>query len=193
MATLAAYQRHLLQFGQAGSPNTVTVLSALRQLLRLGLNFPLSFAIAIGLKIICNPFPHYLRSVHVPQLRRSAIRSQLENVTVDQPSYSLSQVLSLYHTDQQARNQGLIARAIDLGHVVSFWCMAADQKTGLVEAEDVKRFQTGEWTKAVDARRKSRLPGKRDIVPFWRGGPILVAPHSWFVRKLLGVHVYEAK
>ncbi|WVW79038.1 hypothetical protein I302_101001 [Kwoniella bestiolae CBS 10118] len=193
MTTLAPYQRHLLQFAQNASSKNVTVLSALRQLLNLGLNFPLSFAIAIGLKIICNPFPQYFRSVHVPSLQPTAIRTQLEHVKIDQPSYSLSGVISLYSNDQSHRSQGLTARAIDFGHVVSFWCMAADQKTGLVEAEDVKRFQTGDWTRPVEQRRRSRLPGKGDVVPFWRGGPILVAPHSWFVKKLFGVSVYEPK
>jgi hypothetical protein len=30
-------------------------------------------------------------------------------------------------------------------------------------------------------------------LPLWRGGAIIAAGHSWAIRKLLGVRVYEAK
>ncbi|WVR06148.1 hypothetical protein IAU60_003178 [Kwoniella sp. DSM 27419] len=183
MPDLKPYQRHLVQFGHAEPPHHVTVLSALRKLLRLGFNFPISLAIAMGLPLICNGVFGYFRPVRAAGLPPSALRSQLEHAKVDRPDYTLREVLGLY-----SPNPRLIPRAIDLGHIASFWAMAADP-SGRVHASDLKRFQTGDWTEAVEKRRSSRAHGDR--IPFWRGGPLLVAPHSWAVRTLFGVRVYE--
>jgi hypothetical protein len=67
--------------------------------------------------------------------------------------------------------------------------MAANAHTHKVSREDVERFQQGEREEAVAKRR----PGRHDVLPLWRGGPIITAGHSWAVKKLLGVRVYEAK
>ncbi|WVQ96906.1 hypothetical protein IAU59_004014 [Kwoniella sp. CBS 9459] len=190
---LSPYQRHLVQFGNPAPPHNVSILSALRHGLRLGLNFPVALSIALALPFLCNTFPWYHRSVRISALPKGNTRTQLERAQVTQPTYSLSEILELFKVDGRTRERTLFAKAVDLGHVTSFWCMTADVKTGLVDANDVRRFQTGEWTEPVVERRKSRLPGKGDIIPFWRGGPILVGPHSWFVRVLFGVEVYEAR
>jgi hypothetical protein len=39
----------------------------------------------------------------------------------------------------------------------------------------------------IERRRKDRS----QVLPLWRGGPISVSGHSWFVGKLFGVEVYR--
>ncbi|WVF69406.1 hypothetical protein IAT40_004183 [Kwoniella sp. CBS 6097] len=190
---LKPYQRHLVQFGKSTPAHDVSILSALRHGLRLGLNFPVALSIALALPFLCNGFPWYHRTVKISSIPEGNMRTQLERAPVTQPSYSLSEILDLFKVDGRTRERSLFAKAVDLGHVTSFWCMTADVKTGLVDASDVRRFQSGDWTGPVVQRRKSRLPGKGDIIPFWRGGPILVGLHSWFVRVLFGVEVYEPR
>jgi hypothetical protein len=62
-------------------------------------------------------------------------------------------------------------------------------QTHMVNREDVERFQKGDWENVIAERTRNR----DHVLPFWRGGPILVGPHSWAVRKLLGVRVYQAR
>jgi hypothetical protein len=78
---------------------------------------------------------------------------------------------------------------IDQGHIISFWAMAANTRTHTVSREDVGRFQHGEWEETISKHRTYR----GNVLPLWRGGPIWVGGHSWAVRKLLGVRVYEKK
>lgn len=78
---------------------------------------------------------------------------------------------------------------IDQGHIISFWAMAASTRTHKVSREDVERFQQGCWEEAVAKRRR----GRGDVLPLWRGGPIWTGGHSWAVRRLLGVKVYQTK
>ena len=67
------------------------------------------------------------------------------------------------------------------------WALAADVKTGRIEGEDIVAFQKGTLLKEIERRRKDRS----QVLPLWRGGPISVSGHSWFVGKLFGVEVYR--
>jgi len=78
---------------------------------------------------------------------------------------------------------------LNKSQVGALWTLAA-VRTGLVDREDVERFQKGGWAEEVVKRRRSRLPGKGDVLPFWRGGPLVVSAESWFVRRFFGVEVY---
>lgn len=70
---------------------------------------------------------------------------------------------------------------------VGVWSLAADRDTGLVGGRDVVGFQEGVLCDRLEARRK----GTGDVLPFLRGGPGWVAGHSWMVRTMFGVRVYE--
>lgn len=84
-------------------------------------------------------------------------------------------------------------RVCDEGHLRGFGTLAQDLKTGRVAVEDVRRFQSGDWLEPVVLRRKSRLPGKGQVLPFSKGGPGLVAAHSMGAKMIFGVDVYEDK
>lgn len=78
---------------------------------------------------------------------------------------------------------------MDRTHVESFanWCK--DKESGRVGRREVEMFQQGEWQGEVVRRRK----GRGDVVPLKYGGPVGVGLHSWFVRKVFGIRVYEDK
>nr|XP_031858124.1 uncharacterized protein CI109_006465 [Kwoniella shandongensis]KAA5525196.1 hypothetical protein CI109_006465 [Kwoniella shandongensis] len=188
--TYTPYQRHLLHFAQ--SPNSpspkLTIISAVRGSLELGLNLPIAVSLALALPLIHSPFPYYLRPLPIKSISEKEGRTQLSSARLIQSSYSMTDIFSLYQSEVP---RGWFDWAVDQGHILSFWAMAADVKTGRVDVDDVKRFQNGNWTDSIVKRRQSRMPGKGDVLPFYRGGPIIVGLHSWFVGRLFGVRVYE--
>ncbi|KAK8845616.1 hypothetical protein IAR55_006332 [Kwoniella newhampshirensis] len=185
------FQRHLLHFAQSPTSPNITVSSALRGSLELGLNFPVSLSLALAIPLLYAPFPHYLRPVPIKSVQKSDERTQLSPASLSQSTYSMMEVFDLYRADHAARSRGWFDWMVDQGHVLSFWAIAADVKTGRVDVEDVERFQKGEWCGSIVKRRQCRMPGKGDVLPFYRGGPIIVGLHSWFVGRLFGVRVYE--
>lgn len=58
----------------------------------------------------------------------------------------------------------MVATADALG----LWILAAE-KDGRVQGEEVRMFQKGEIMERIASRRR----GREDVLPFWRGGPIL--------------------
>ena len=52
---------------------------------------------------------------------------------------------------------------------VGLWALASDVKTGRLRGEDVVSFQRGTLFGEVEKRRK----GMEQVLPLWRGGPIL--------------------
>ncbi|ORY23940.1 hypothetical protein BCR39DRAFT_561779 [Naematelia encephala] len=188
------FQTHMEHFASSSSPNEISLLSSLRGSLSLGLNLPASLALALGLRVLYAPFPHYLRPVRIDSITPSASRSQLEHASIPETSnssFSRTDLLTLYTSSTASHRRSGLQSLLDRMHVWSFWAMAADTKTGRVDAADVRRFQKGNWEDAVVQRRKSRVPGKGDILPFVRGGPLGVAAHSWAVHNLFGVKVYR--
>lgn len=186
MSLSSPFHRHLKHFARATS-NQITILSSLRAALALGLDFPVACILSIGLRVTYGSFP-FTSPIDIPSVPPSSLRTQLEDAPVDKQQYSCADLVNLYRHSPTSSQRGPIRRAIDTGHVVSFWAMAADTKTHMVNAETLKKFQKGTWAEEIVERRRQR----NDVLPFWRGGPISVAGHSWFVGKLFGVRVYEA-
>lgn len=191
MTAYTPFQRHLLFFAEPITIHNITIRSALNASLRLGLNFPVSLALTLAIRVLYAPFPHYLRPLAISSVTPDISRSQLEPAQLSHSKYTLSDLLALSHADPKSQPRGTIHRMIDRGHVASLWSLAADVKTGLIDVEDVRRFQKGVWLEEVVKRRRSRVDGKGDVLPFWRGGLLLVGPHSWAVGRLFGVRVYE--
>ncbi|KAH7390520.1 hypothetical protein BKA66DRAFT_459111 [Pyrenochaeta sp. MPI-SDFR-AT-0127] len=187
-STYTAFQRHLLFFSTPTSPPRLTFLSALRASIALGLDFPIAVVLSLSLRLLYAPVPYYWSSIDVNKIPQSAHRSQLSTATLpkDKSEYTCSELLQLLGANT---GNGFVKNKIDQGHIIGFWTMAAETRTNTVSRADVERFQQGEWEEHVVERRRAR----QDVLPLWRGGPIWVGGHSWTVRKLLGVRVYEAK
>ncbi|KAF1972072.1 hypothetical protein BU23DRAFT_581083 [Bimuria novae-zelandiae CBS 107.79] len=165
--SLTAFQKHLLFFSTPTSPPRLTPLSA-----------PFFFYA---------PLPNLYSPVYINDIPREKHRCQLTSTPLmpEKKDYTCSDLLNLLPPNPK---QGVIMKAIDQVHVVSFWAIAASMRTHRVEREDVERFQQGEWEESVVDRRS----GKGHVLPLWRGGPIVVSWHSWAVRRVFGVRVYES-
>lgn len=190
MVTLNAFQRHMTFFAQPRSTK-LTFTSSLHSFLSLGLDFPVACALSFGLRITYSPFPHYFTPIDISRIPPTSLRTQLEDVPLNQHTYTRSDLVNLYTGSSAAQRKGWIGWIYDYTHVNSFWAIAADTETHLVDERMVRRFQEGTWGEAVREKRKSRRKGVGEVLPFWRGGPISVVGHSWFVRRLFGVRVYE--
>jgi hypothetical protein len=184
--SFTAFQRHLLFFSTPTQPPRLTFLSALRAAVSLGLDFPIAAVLILSLRLMYAPYPYVLLTINIEKIPQSLHRIQLSDFKLSQQDYTFSELLALLKPDS---NKGFIKHKVDQGHIVRFWTMAANAHTHKVSREDVERFQQGEREEAVAKRR----PGRYDVLPLRRGGPIITAGHSWAVKKLLGVRVYEAK
>jgi hypothetical protein len=150
----------------------------------LGLDFPVAVLLGVSLRILYAPFPYIFSPINIERLPPSEHRAQLSHAKLEKQEYTCSELLELLPRDP---GKGFLKHTIDQGHIVSFWAMAADTKTHTVGRDDVQRFQRGDWAGDVARRRR----GREDVLPLWRGGPIVVSWHSWAIKKVLGVSVYE--
>lgn len=182
--TYTAFQRHLKFFSTPTNPPKLTILSGIRAAISLGLNFPIAVLLSLSLRLMYAPFPYILSTIDIEKIPQSKHRTQLGNAKLSKSDYTCSELLALLSSEPR---KSFWNKRIDEGHVVGFWTMAANAKTHTVSRSDVERFQMGEWEDSVARRRRER----NDVLPLWRGGPIIVALHSLAVRKLLGVSVYE--
>ncbi|KAK1921074.1 hypothetical protein DB88DRAFT_122767 [Papiliotrema laurentii] len=187
MTNLTRFQRHMVYFAKPGT-HQITLLSSIKASLALGLDFPVACALSIGMRVLYAPFP-YLSPINISSITPGQSRSQLEHAPDNQQYYSRADLVRSYW--QSPREVGMVHTILDLMHVVSFWAIAADVRTGLVDADTLRAFQQGEWQQGVVRRRKSRRRDVGEVLPLWRGGPIIVSGHSWFVKTLFGVRVYE--
>ena len=181
-----AFQRHLVFFSTPTNPPRLTFISALKGACALGLDFPVSAVLSLGLKLLYTPLS--LAGINISDIPQSSHRSQLTNVTLPtaKTAFTCSELLRLLDKE---RNPSFIKHKIDQGHIIGFWSMAASTRTHTVSRDDVERFQQGEWETAVTERRRN----SDEILPLWRGGPIWAGGHSWAVDKLLSVKVYKSK
>jgi len=185
-STYTAFQRHLLFFSTPTTPPKLTFLSGLRAAVSLGLDFPVAVVLSVSLRLMYAPYPYIFSTINIESIPHSLHRTQLSDAKLPKQDYTCSELLALLKFEPR---RGFIKHKIDQGHVVGFWTMAASARTHKVSIEDVERFQQGEWENAVVNRRR----GRDDVLPLWRGGPIWASGHSWAVRKLLGVRVYQSR
>ncbi|TKA24265.1 hypothetical protein B0A50_06029 [Salinomyces thailandicus] len=171
----------LLSFYSNLSPHpttsTIRLQDSLRGNLSLGLDFPFALALAIGRHLwLRNTSTYFSLNIHVPSV--SVTETLLEGIEVDEKKqYTCGEIV------RAAGGNGWAGQADALG----LWALASDVRTGLLRGEDVVRFQRGTLLEEIERRRKDR----RQVLPLWRGGPISVAGHSWFVMKLFDVEVYR--
>ncbi len=155
---------------------TVRLQDSLRGNLALGLDFPVALGIAIGRHLYLRNTGWFSLNIFVPHVKTT--KTLLDGVDIDEKKqYSFSEIVSA------AGKNGLAGRA----DAVGLWALAADVRTGKLSGEDVVSFQRGTLLEVVEKRRRDR----EQVLPLWRGGPISVAGHSWFVGKLFGVDVYR--
>ncbi|KAK1817476.1 hypothetical protein LTR12_008117 [Friedmanniomyces endolithicus] len=162
-------------------PNTQTVRlsDSLRGNLALGLDFPAALAIALGRHLVLRNTSFLSLNIHVPSV--STTKTLLDGIPIDEKrGYSRADIVGA----ARRNGNGILGQADALG----MWALAADVRTGLVRGEDVVAFQRGTLFEGIERRRR----GRRQVLPFWRGGPISVGGHSWFVKKMFGVDVYQA-
>ncbi|OAL51084.1 hypothetical protein IQ07DRAFT_586646 [Pyrenochaeta sp. DS3sAY3a] len=183
-----AFQKHLLFFSTLATPPRLTFYSALRASIALGLNLPIAVVLSVSLRVLYVQLPRFWSPVFVDRIPNSAHRAQLTaaHLPPEKSEFSCTDLLQLL---SQNDNEGFFKRKINEGHIIGFWAMAADARTHTVAREDVRRFQQGNWEASVVEKRRDRT----DVLPVWRGGPIWVEGHSWAVKKLLGIRVYESK
>jgi hypothetical protein len=178
-----AFLKHLSFFASHDQPDVITFTSALKSSLTLGLNFPASVFLSIALRALYSPSwlllsPPNLRSLNVNY-------TQLQQAKLTQTAYTQSELQNLVPEDTST-----LHRLVNRGHVFGLWALAADARTSLVKREDVGEFQNGTLMQRLAERRHI---GRNDVLPFYRGGPISVAGHSWAVDRFLGVQVYREK
>ncbi|KAJ9622328.1 hypothetical protein H2203_006546 [Taxawa tesnikishii (nom. ined.)] len=160
----------LLSFFATRSPHpntsTITFLDSLRGDLSLGLNFPIAVFLALTRHLVFGNAGPLRFNIYVPTVRTS--RKLLGGP-------------GAFDIDENKRPQrGVVAQVDALG----FWALAAG-KDGRVGGGEVRAFQRGDVEGVVERRRS-----RRDVLPFWRGGPLIPAGHSWFVKRLFDVDVY---
>ena len=173
------FLRHLSFFDRAGT-GIITFGSSVRANLALGLNFPVSMMMAIGMHLFYGNAPPLGLGVRVSEVKSQ--RTMLQNMDVDEKSRGYTR------SDMLKATQG--ASIMDRMHIIGLWALAADPKSGLVSPEDLKTYQNGEMLPILEERRKY---SREQQIPLVRGGPGSVAGHSWFVEKLFGVEVYKNK
>ena len=144
----------------------------------MGLDFPAALAIALGRHLYLKNTGWFSLNIYVPNV--TTTRTLLDGVNVEEKGYYTCS--ELVHATRENGNG--VFGVVD---AVGLWSLAADVKSGKLRGEDVRGFQEGTLFERLERRRK----GTGQILPLWRGGPISAAGHSWVVKKVFGVDVYQ--
>lgn len=175
------FQRHL-SFFDRNNDGFIYFGESLRGNLSVGLDFPVAVAMAFGYHavygntgtMLLGPF----RGIDITKVR--AKRNMLEQIpleSVPEQGLSRKEVVAL------ARANGLMDRA----HTSGLWAFSASRQ-GYLSKDDIKLYQQGTMLYELERRRKDN---RDHVLPLYRGGPISVAGHSYFVDKMFGVKVYQ--
>ena len=158
------FQRLLSFFApRSGQANgqTIYFMDSLRGDLSLGLNFPIALFLAVTRHII---FRTSGFAIYIPSVKsgRQLLGGPGAFPVDETRRYSIGELLSLAGEGQKG---GLIAQ----GDAIGLWSLAADTKDGKISGKEVRLFQKGEIMERIAERRR----GRSDVLPFWRGGPLL--------------------
>ena len=174
------FKRHLAFF-DLNNDGFIYLGDSLRGCLSLGLNFPVSLAMAMGMQVVYgnvgSPLYGPLRGIEIRNVRNE--RYMLQRLTiVDDHKGTLTRSQLLDTTKKR--------KFIDQAHIYGIWALAAN-KEGQLSSRDIKLCQEGFLLPEIEKRRRHR----RDVLPFSRGGPISVSGHAWLVEKAFGIRVYQ--
>lgn len=175
------FQRHL-SFFDRDNDGFIYFGESLRGNLAIGLDFPVAVGMALGYHAMYgNTRPFFFGPFNGIEIAKvQSQRNMLEQVKLD---------------EVPARGMGrksLLAASypnsfIEKTHVWGLWAFAASRE-GYISAHDIELYQQGVMLFELEKRRKDN---RDHVLPLYRGGPISVAGHSWFVDKLFGVKVYQ--
>jgi len=177
----APFQRHL-SFFDRDNDGFIHFGESLRGNLAIGLDFPVAVGMAVGYHVAYgNTRPFFFGPFNPIEISKvKTKRNMLEQVRPDQvPARGMNRNTLV----AAARPIG----AVDIMHVNGLWAFAAS-RDGIISPNDIELYQKGIMLyKLAERRRDSR----DHVLPLYRGGPISVAGHSWFVDRLFGVKVYQ--
>lgn len=169
MSTQLAFQR-LLTFFSKQSPkhgsSTISFLDSLRGDLSLGLNFPLALVLALTRHLVFrNAGGLFSLQIHVPSVKTS--RKLLGGPGAfpsisEEKRYTRSELVNAVRRENASVVEQLDANGL--------WFLAAHRRDGKVSGKEVRMFQSGEIMESIAERRRN---SREDVLPFWRGGPIL--------------------
>lgn len=175
------FQRHLAFFDR-DNDGLLHFGESLRGNLAIGLDFPVAVVFALGYHTIYgNTRPFFFGPFNPIDIARvDTQRNMLEQIRLE---------------DVPLRGMGrqtLVAASYPRGfmdrmHVNCLWAFAANRQ-GYISAQDIELYQQGIMLHELEKRRKDN---RDHVLPLYRGGPISVSGHSWFVDKLFGVKVYQ--
>ena len=178
------FKTHLSFFLPSSTASLIHFTDSLRGWLSLGLNLPVSLVAATGMQIMYGNTGSILlgplRSIDIMKVRNE--RYMLEDLPISEhKGCDLSR--------QELMEAVKARRLMDQVHVWGLWAIAA-RGNGRVDAGDLRRVQQG---RVLWELRERRRVGRKDVLPFLRGGPGSVGGHSWAVERLFGVEVYKEK
>jgi hypothetical protein len=137
---------------------TIRLQDSIAGNLALGLDFPVALAMALGRHLWLKNTALFSLNIHVPSVKVE--NTLLEGLEVDEKKeYSCSEMFEL------AGRNGVKGRL----DAVGLWALAADVETGRLRGGDVVGFQRGTLFQEIEKRRR----GRAQVLPLWRGGPIL--------------------
>ena len=177
----APFQRHL-SFFDRDNDGFIHFGESLRGNLAIGLDFPVAVGMALGYHIAYgNTRPFFFgpfNPIEISMVKTE--RNMLEQVRPDQvPARGMSRSTLI----GAAQPTG----AVDIMYVNGLWAFAAS-RDGIISPKDIELCQNGVLLHKLAERRRDN---RDHVLPLYRGGPISVAGHSWFVDKLFGVKVYQ--
>ena len=180
---LTPYQTHLAFFTNLPHPQShqtlrITLPSALRASLSLGLNFPVSLLLALVLRMLYGWSD--VRGVSPSSRWHCNLLSDVSLPTAYNKGVTRVQLLDCMR-GRPAKYRW---------RMMGLWAVAADERTGVLSARDVEDVRKGVVYWRVAERRRVRWRDGGNVLPVWRGGPVSVAGHAYFVKKLFGVEVY---
>lgn len=164
MSAQGAFHR-LLSFFAHRSPHpntsTITFMDSLRGDLSIGLNFPVAVFLATIRHLVFRNTGFWSLTIYVPTVRTS--RKLLGGPSAcraldESKRYGCAELISL------AKREGIVAQL----DAVGLWMLAAE-KDGKIKGEEVRLFQKGEIMERIAERRR----GMDNVLPFWRGGPLM--------------------
>lgn len=175
------FQRHLSFLDRDGD-GIIYFNESLRGNLAVGLDFPVAFGMALSYHVVYGNAGSVLRGpfrgIEIARVR--ATRNMLEQIPLEAvpvDGMTRSELVNL------SRPVGLMNRV----HVNGLWALSANRQ-GFVSAKDIELYQQGTMLYELERRRKDN---RDHVLPLYRGGPMSVAGHSYFVDKMLGVKVYQ--